>query len=189
MSDWALSIRSVASRGAAVALLALCLWVVGAMIAWPAIERYRQLGSDIQDIRMQMGRIEAILSSSPATPTAGDSSGQSWRGQGRSIVAAKVQEFLQAQARHHGVNVISISPLQRRPFEHFEAIGLRIECEGEIGAIRDLIGAMESAQPFLFITGTDLRRQQIFGARRPDQKLPLAARLDVYAPFVQEDGK
>ncbi|PTW61057.1 type II secretion system (T2SS) protein M subtype b [Breoghania corrubedonensis] len=189
MNDLVLGMRSFGSRVAAVGLLGLCLWGAGAMVAWPVLERYRQLGSELIDVRAQMGRIDAILSSSNETPTASDSSGQSWRGQSRSIVAAKVQEFLQGQARRHAVSVISISPLERRPFEHFEVLGLRIECEGEIGAVRDLIGAMENAKPFLFITGVDLRRQQIFGTRRPDQKLPLAARMDVYAPFVQEAGR
>ncbi len=104
-------------------------------------------------------------------------------------MAAKVQAFLQDEARQHGVSVISISPLETGSFEDFDVIDLRVECEGEIGAVRDLIGAMENTEPFLFLTGTDLRRQQIFGTRRPDQKLPLAARLDVFAPFMQGEGK
>ena len=186
MTDMAVQLRVVGSRLAALVLLGLLVWSVVGLVAWPAYRNYRELGDELRDVRMQMGRVEAILSSSSQVPVAGDSSGQGWRGQSRSIVAAKVQEFLQGEARNHGVSIISISPLQKRPFERFDAIGLRIECEGEIGAIRDLIGTMENAQPFLFITGADLRRQQIFGARQPGQKLPLAARFDVYAPFVEE---
>lgn len=188
MNDLSTRIVPLVGRIAAVGLLAAVLWAIGALLAAPAYERYRALGEDILSAREQLGRVEAVLGSSLAPPSAQDSSAQSWRGQSRSIVAAKVQAFLQDHARRHGVAVISISPLDARPFEGFETIGLRIECEGEIGAVRDLIGALENAEPFLFITGTDLRRQQIFGVRRPDQKLPLAARLDVFAPFVEDAG-
>ena len=188
MNDLAMRALPLAGRVAAIGLLVAGLWGLGTLVAVPAYERYRALGEDILVAREQLGRVDAVLGSSLTPPSAQDSSAQSWRGQSRSIVAAKVQAFLQDHARRNGVTVISISPLETRPFDRFETIGLRVECEGEIGAVRDLIGALENAEPFLFIMGTDLRRQQIFGVRRPDQKLPLAARLDVFAPFVEDVG-
>lgn len=187
MSELVHRLQPAASRATALGLLAIVLWVAADWIVGPAVERYRAVDAEIEAVRMQMGRVEAILKSGGDVPVAGDFSGQSWEGQSRSIVAARLQEFVQARARDNGVAVISISPLQQRPFERFETIGLRVEAEGEIGAIRDLIAQIENARPFVFIVGTDLRKQQIFGERQPGQRLPLAARLDLFAPVSVEE--
>ncbi|WP_321341227.1 type II secretion system protein GspM [Breoghania sp.] len=190
MTDMTATLRHGVSRIAALGLLALILWFAVTAVLIPAYERYAALGGAIDEVRHQLGRVEAILASADAAApeVASDTSGQGWSGQSRSIVAAEVQEFLQARAREHNVSVISISPLNPRRIQPYDALGLRVECEGEIGAIRDLIGAIENAEPYLFILGTDLRRQQIFGQPRPDQKLPLAARLDIYAPYALQEG-
>ncbi len=190
MTDMPATLRHVASRMAALALLAMVLWFSATGVILPAYQRYAEVGREIDDVRHQLGRVEAILASANAVApeVASDTAGQGWRGQSRSIVAAQVQEFLQARARAYNVTVISVSPMNPRSIQPFEALGLRVECEGEIGAIRDLIGAIENAEPYLFILGADLRRQQIFGQPRADQKLPLAARLDIYAPYALQEG-
>ncbi len=191
------SLGVLPGRIAALTLLAGLMASLIAFVAVPAYDSYTALGAQIETARINLGRFQRIASGqAPAESMETGASegqawdGQAWEGQSQSIVAAKVQEFIQTQARNNAVSVISVSPLQARPFEKFRTIGLRIECEGEIGAIRDLIGAIENHTPFIFVAGLDLRRQLIFGERAPGQKLPLSLRLDVHVPLkvAEEDG-
>ncbi|WP_162901236.1 type II secretion system protein GspM [Breoghania sp. L-A4] len=186
------SLGVLPGRVAALALLAGLVASLILFIAIPAYDSYAALGAQIETARVNLGRFQAIISGQApaASMDSGEWEGQAWDGQSESIVAANVQAFIQTQARDNNVSVISVSPLQARPFEKFRTIGLRIECEGEIGAVRDLIGALENHKPFIFIAGLDLRRQLIFGERMPGQKLPLSLRLDVHVPLkvAEEDG-
>lgn len=183
---------AISSRAAALALLAALLWTVATFLILPAYTGYRTLGEDILDTRQQLGRVRTIMKGDRI----GDNNlpadafqGQSWSGKSEAIIAAKLQAFIQVRASAHRASVISISPLQGPAFEKFPTIGLRIECEGEIGAIRDLIADLENNTPFIFITGLDMRKQLIFGERQPGQRLPLSARLDVQVPLkIEEDG-
>lgn len=191
MTDIAHRLGPLPSRAAALALLLGLVWTLTAFLILPAYDSYHAVGEDIASARAQLGRIHGIISedaeTAPILP--GEFDGQTWNGKSQSIIAAKLQELIQTQAKKHNVAVISISPLQTRPFEKIRTIGLRIECEGEIGAIRDLIGALENNKPFIFIAGTDMRRQLIFGERKPGQRVPLSVRLDVHVPLkIEENG-
>lgn len=190
MTDMAHRLAPLANRVAALGLLAGLIWATIALVALPAIEHYADGDEAILDARRQLGRIQSVFSGGQQVASAEpqDFEGQSWAGKSQSIIAAKLQEFLQTRARANDVGVISISPLQTRPFEKFKTIGLRIECEGEVAAIRDLIGELENNTPFIFINGTEMRRQPIFGERQPGQRLPLSVRLDIYAPTEGEEG-
>lgn len=172
-------------KAAALGLLACLLWALTDAVLLPLHAGYSEMGTEIDAARTQLGRVKGILRA-PA-PEAVDEAAlgtQTWEAQSASIVAARVQEFLQTRARETGVIVISLSPLQNRPFEKFPTIGLRVECEGEIDAIRNLAAAIENAEPFLFVDGVEIRRQPIFGERQPGQFLPLSVRLDIHAPIA-----
>ncbi len=192
MNKFADKIGPKLSRLLAFSLLFFLLWSAVAHMAVPAYEAFAQVKQEINQKRIHLGRIEGAIAFERQTlnDLNVEFENQKWIGKSAPIISAELQGFVQQTAQKNTVRILSITPMRTRPYSEFDTIGLRIELEGGIKAVRDVISELENHQPFIFLNAVDMRPQQSFRGNNGQawQSLPLVSRLDVYVPIGVAQG-
>jgi general secretion pathway protein M len=73
------------------------------------------------------------------------------------LVSADLQANLKAMATTAGVRLLGIRGLQGSRSQQLRMVVVSVELEGPLQAIRDVVLAIESQRPFLFVTAASLR--------------------------------
>ncbi|KZM47464.1 type II secretion system protein GspM [Labrenzia sp. OB1] len=189
--SWLTKLSARDRRIAALALLAVIVWVAYAFVLSPLVTAQATLTNDIDIARKQLGRLEAVIArtrGTGGTEGAAPAPNASWHGTSPSVIAANVQSLVQSLASSNGVTIVSISQTQSRFAEGIETAGLVIEGYGEIAAFVGLLTALERNQPMLFVDNLMLRRYQAPSGGGAASRLPMAARFEVHAPHQLESA-
>lgn len=73
------------------------------------------------------------------------------------VVSADLQAGLKGIAANAGVNLLGIRGLQGSRYQQLRMVAVSVELEGPLTAVRDMIVAIESQTPFLFVTSASFR--------------------------------
>ena len=73
------------------------------------------------------------------------------------VVSADLQASLKAIAANAGVNLLGIRGLPGGRSQQLRMVAVSVELEGSLAAVRDMILAIESQTPFLFVTSASFR--------------------------------
>ncbi|SFU17228.1 Type II secretion system (T2SS), protein M subtype b [Pseudovibrio denitrificans] len=184
----ALKQRPHLSRVLAVTLLlsfAFATIIVGIV---PLQKELSEKQDQILRLRDQIGRFESAVSEGN-TPhqTYSPQQPEVWSGRSNAIIAAQLQEILQRSASINNIAIASILPISGKVIDGFETIGLRLEGDGEIGAVRDFLSSLEVHRPYIFLSAVELRPKPTYGYQNPNELLPLTVRIDLYIASESEE--
>ncbi len=170
------------SKVSAVGLLLILVVAFLFGVLAPLKQEISEKKDQIDRLRHQKGRFEQALSQAGVIHdnTAHAVTSEVWSGKSKAIIAAKLQELVQHQASVNEVAIGSILPINGQSIEGYESIGLRVECNGEIGGVRDLLRFLENHHPYIFLSSVELRPKPAYGYKNPKEILPLSMRLDLY---------
>ena len=73
------------------------------------------------------------------------------------VVSADLQASLKALGTNAGVNLLGIRGLPGGRYQQLRMVAVGVELEGSLPAVRDMILAIESRTPFLFVTTVSFR--------------------------------
>jgi uncharacterized protein YukE len=141
------------------------------------LERYKDIASRQGTLQQKLEQLRA------------ETKGQTgfWKGANATHVAATIQANLRQMVIAAGGTVRSTLDLPATSEGGFQRIGIEIDGEGDIVAVRKTLAAIESAQPYLFIGDLDLRAPEFIPAANKDVSPKLSMRFDVFA-YLEEQG-
>ena len=159
--------------------LAICAVIVGAMVM-PTYVFFADRDNRISDKRKVLARLSAIaVQAASVQSIASDTSAQMRGGEfligpNENVISADLQTRLKAITEASGARSRAVQALAVKTNDQVRYGGSRIEIFGPLQSIRRAIYAIESAKPYLFITGATIRA------------LPPASRLGVAEePIIQ----
>lgn len=131
---------------------------VGFLILGPLVAHFGERNDDILDNAAQLAQIQRVADEAArlAKTTAQDIDPY-LPGAEERLASADLQASLQALASARGLAIQTIRGLPGRQAAQWRAIPVRLEAEGASAAVRELISAIETQTPFLFITDFSLR--------------------------------
>lgn len=131
---------------------------IGLLVLGPLIAHFGERNDDILDNAAQLAQIQRVTDEAArlAKTTAQDIDPY-LPGTEERVASADLQASLQALASTRGLVVQTIRGLPSRQAAQWRAIPVRLEVEGASAAVRELISAVETQTPFLFITDISLR--------------------------------
>jgi hypothetical protein len=171
---------SLASRAAALSLLALVAALVHATVVVPTVGRMLENRESIAAKRLLLGRLVNV--GNPSPPEAADNAidpALYCSGSTDAIVLAAVQGNLQSIAATASAAIRSAQPLPKVTRGSLQVLGLGIDVSGEPQAILKLMHVIESMTPALLISKAGLHRQQ-HSTGAEESSFPLVAQLDIY---------
>jgi hypothetical protein len=178
-------------RAAALALASAAAAVFGLLVVPPLVSGYRAavakvaqyrdaiagyermaareagLRRSIEAVRRE-GRIEGML-----LPAGSDSGAQ-----------AAIQARIQSAAGAADADLISVEALPALAVEGFQRIGMRVQFQADVAALRAVLHALEQGQPAMVLDNVIVHAQT---ARAVGATHPLAVRLDAFA-FKRRDS-
>ncbi|OKO82424.1 type II secretion system protein GspM [Bradyrhizobium sp. AS23.2] len=133
--------------------LAVCFAVLE-----PVISHFGERNDDILDNAAQLAQIRHVAeeAAKPAKASTPDVDPY-LPGTEERVASADLQANLQALASAKGVAVQAVRGLPGRQAAQWRAVPVGLEVEGTAGAVRELVAAIETQTPFLFITDLSLR--------------------------------
>lgn len=161
----------------------------GAVLVFAAIrpvsdylaERDRQIAEQ----RTTLARFRAVAGQEAAVQSAAGriaaDRGEFLAGKSEGVISADLQTGLKRMAEAAGAKLRSVRGLPARDNEQSKYVGTRVELFGSLAAIHRAIHSIESAKPFLFITGAAIRPSPPIGQTGPAQEPIIEAQLDVFA--------
>jgi len=200
MSEWSLALR----RSLAVSLLLLMLAVLGVYIAAPWIEQLGQRQTRVEMLQRQLQGNQNLLANESAIDDElsriGLLSGEQallYSSTKPALAAADLREFIGDIVVNSGGQLVSVQEYEAESLAGTQAIGLRTHLTGEAQNLSDILYALESARPAVFVdklTVTTNRRSTARNSRRlrarPNSTLArrnsLDIRLDLSAYIVAE---
>lgn len=131
---------------------------IGFLVLGPLIAHFGERNDDILDNAAQLAQIQRVTNEAArlAKTTAQDIDPY-LPGTEERVASADLQASLQALAGARGLAIQTIRGLPGRQVAQWRAIPVRLEVEGASAAVRELISAVETQTPFLFITDLSLR--------------------------------
>ena len=110
-------------------------------------------------------------------------------GPNEGVAAANLQARLKAMSEAAGARVRSVQGLPARNEGTLRTIGAKLEIFGPLQAVHRAVQAVETAKPFLFVTGSNLKLSPM--ANRPGNtpEPVIEAQLDIVGAFKPEDAR
>jgi hypothetical protein len=143
---------------------------------------------EIAHQRAALARLKAVAAREvqPAGKGTPIEDGEFLTGKTDGAIAAELQARLKGIAQAAGAKVRSIRSLQPKADGRSRHVGAHIEILGPIAAIHRAIHAIETAKPYLFVTGGTIRLVPPAGsAGKPHEPL-IEAQLDIFGVMRME---
>lgn len=169
-------------------------WIV---VIWPLQGFFADREAQLSERRAALARFQAVAAQRStverlATQSAADGHRAEFlQGTNDSVAAANLQTTLKGMVDPTGVRLRSISALPAKPMEGMKLIGAQLEMTGTIKAVYETVRTFETAKPFLFIVGAQLKPTQrvavsiAFTRAEPT----IDVQLDVVGAMQDEGGK
>jgi general secretion pathway protein M len=190
MSSLSRPVRQLAAVGLLLAALAL----VASLTILPVAARIGDLREQIENERLALGRFEAVASLEEKVAEmqragrAASESGAYLKGQTDALRFAGLQAFLSELAGANSVRLGSTRALPPRDQDEVRLIGTRVQFTADIEQLREMLYAIESAQPLLFVEGLQVRPVAATSQRDPEYAGVLDVRLDVFGAVPRKRG-
>lgn len=174
------------------ALLRRLLFLLGNLAAglalfFACVVPVRQLLADrdreILQLHMTLSRLrevtarEATVQSQAKRTVLGQ--GEFLAGKTDGVIAAEMQARLKRMVQAAGARLRSIRNLQPKTDAQIKHVGSHIEFSGPIAAVHRALHAIESAKPYLFVTGGTIRLAPPMGGAGAPQAPLIEAQLDI----------
>jgi hypothetical protein len=169
--------------------IAACALIVG-LLVYPVRDLLSARDGQIAEQRETLARMHAIAAQEAAVQAIAKqpvAQGEFLAGKNEGVINADLQTRLKGMVEAAGARLRSIRALQPQPHEHDRHIGSRVELSGNLQAIHRAIYAVESAKPYLFVTGTAIRPATPTGPRDLPQEPILEVQLDIVG-VVRAEG-
>jgi general secretion pathway protein M len=179
---------------AALLLLLSALASITLMTIVPLAKRFSNLDDQIMEERAMLGRFQAIAQRQDEVlnvqraARAASESGAFLKGEGEPIKAANLQALLADTAGRQGIRLSSTRALPQRDHAGLRLIGVRMQFNADIEQLRALLFDIESARPFLFVEGLQVRPVSALAQRDPELGGLLDVRFDVYGAAARKRG-
>ena len=183
------------SQALALALLAALLagGVFGVLV--PIRDRHAALDARIDQTRTRLARYQDLAAQQPRLAEALEAiearqrrAGVLLDGATAAVAGSRLQERLNRIVENAGGRVRSLQSLPVETEQALRRVGVRAQLSGGIGVLRDVLYAVETGRPFLFVEALDVRRQP--GYARPENgpaTAELLIRLEVVG-YLAGDG-
>lgn len=189
---------STASRAAALGLLGLLLAAVSLGAIDPIMRRYGDNDRAIADgVRLLAGFRSVILQSRQAgvETSAGDLDryrGDFLTGPEDAIIIADLQTRLSALITARNAELSSARALPAKTRDGLEYLGLGLQIRAEMKSIQDVLHAIETMTPLLFVERADLRLDErgtsAGRARNAESVAPMVLEVAVYGAKWPAEG-
>jgi hypothetical protein len=166
--------------------------VIVLAVVVPVKELLAERDREILQQRAILSRLQAVAArevSTPAVHKAGAGADEYLTGKTDGIIAAELQTRLKGMVETSGGRLRSVRSLQPRTDAQTKYIGSHIEMVGAIAAIHRAVQAIESAKPYLFVTGGTIRLAAPTGQVGAPQEPVIEAQLDVFGAVRIEAGE
>ena len=152
-------------RQAAFSLLAVALAAAIFLVSIPLWLLHRHYDSALEDIDQRLVRYERLAASRPqlqrkldAVRAAG-SRKYFLKASAPSLSAAEIQERVRQFVEAQGGRLISVQVAQPKEEGRFRQITVTVQANANIGALRKILRATETGEPYLFIDALTVRAQ------------------------------
>jgi hypothetical protein len=179
-------------RGAAfVAGNLLAAATLAGLLAWPIFDAFAERDVSIADQRAVLARLNGIIAEEPriqaiTRDTDAQVQGPEFlRGPNEGVVTADLQTRLKSIAEAAGARLRSVQALPPVNRDQIRYIGSRLEFSGPIAAVQRAVHAVETAQPYLFVSAASLKLSPVTapaGAAEP----VIDAQLDIFGAVQTE---
>ena len=133
--------------------LTLCFAILG-----PIVSHFAERNDDILDSAAQLAQIRHVADEAAKLAKTSTSDVDPYLpGAEERVASADLHANLQALAGAKGLAVQAIRGLPGRQAGQWRAVPVGLEVEGTAAAVRELVAAIETQTPFLFITDLSLR--------------------------------
>jgi len=142
--------------------LAVCGVIVVGLIL-PLSAFFAERDAHIADQRQVLARLQAIaaqaqnVNSIALDTTAQLQGGEYLAGPNENVISADLQNRLKAVAESSGARSRATQALPQKSIDKIKYAGSRIEIFGPLQSIQRTVYAIESAKPYLFITGASIK--------------------------------
>ncbi len=145
------SVVFLGASGAVVLLFAL-------LVVLPLLSHFQSRSEEISENAVQLAHFRNISRQARAIEQGSAPSIQPFlAGSEERVVSADLQAALQALATTKGLRVLGLRGLQSGQISQLRTVAVGLDMEGSLGALREVISAIEAQTPFLFITDASLR--------------------------------
>jgi general secretion pathway protein M len=155
-------------RVAAVLLLLLVVGATYILILEPIVLGYRQIDRQIEETREQLVHYQRLAAMRPALEhqmkrsTAGATTASYYlSGSTDAVTAADLQERVNALVQERGGSLRSIQPMTGTNEQGFRRITLRLQMTATNEVLFEILYALETGIPILFIDNLDIRSRVI----------------------------
>jgi len=192
-----LSNRVPLRRGVFVLANVAALFGFWAVVIWPLQGFFADRGAELSERRAALARFQAIVAQRgtverlAAQSAADGRRAEFLQGTNDSIAAANLQTMLKGMVDPTGARLRSIRALPAKPMEDLKLIGAQLEMTGTMRAIYQTVRTIETAKPYLFIVGAELKptqRAMVLSALSRAEPT-IDAQLDVVGAIQDEGGK
>jgi hypothetical protein len=133
------------------------LFVVAFLLA-PVLGHFANRNEEISESAAQLAHFRKIVRSASTNTNKPSQGGDPFLpGSEERVVSADLQASLKAIAVNAGVNLLGIRGLPGGGSQQLRMIAVSVELEGSLPAVRDMILAIESQTPFLFVRSASFR--------------------------------
>jgi general secretion pathway protein M len=137
--------------------VAAVLFAVMFLVA-PILGHFATRGEDISENAEQLAHFQNVVRESKVASSGVRRAGDPFLpGSEERVVSADLQASLKSIAANAGVNLLGIRGLQSSRSQLLRIIAVNVEMEGSLKAVRDMILAIESQTPLLFVSAVSLR--------------------------------
>ncbi len=187
------------SRFAAIGLLILSVWVLAFYVLTPLGQGYIDKADEISMLEKRLGTLRAMLANKALVQTElkrldslNESGDVFLKGSKEAIASANLREFVNDIVKESGGVLVSTQQYPAPSIDTANAVGLRLQFNGEITNLTSLLYKLESARPLVFIdkmtvTSSATRKRRSVRSRRLSAKSSrksLTVRLDIVGYMV-----
>src|SRR5262245_33349757 len=175
---------------AAVALLLVAVALIWFLGVLPLSAHFDRLREEIEGERTTLGRFAAVqdrLADAQRAGRAASASAAYLKGEGDQIKSANLQTLLSTIAGENGVRLSSTRALNPIERNELRLIGVRVQFTANIEQLREILYAVESKQPFLFVDGLQVHTVSAM-AHDPEHAGILDVRVDVFGAAPRKRG-
>ena len=141
-----------------VAFNAFVLFFIVAFVVAPVLAHFSDRSDDISENAAQLAHFRSILRSAKVLTTTSPQTGEPFLpGSEERVVSADLQANVISAATAAGVRLLGVRGSQGPQSRQLHMVVVSAELEGSLPAIRDMILALESQKPFLFVFEASFR--------------------------------
>lgn len=160
-------------RKAALGLLGLSVVLLVAIVGLPLWLAHRHYDTALEDIDKRLVRYERLAAARPDLEKklegvrAIGSRKYFLKANAASLSAAEIQEKVRQLVESGGGRLISVQAVPPRDDGRFRLVTVTIQANANIGALRKILHAAETAEPYVFIDSLTVRAQVPPGFKPP----------------------